>query len=140
MILYFNYEELTALRTGAEALLESEEDMGGGVLAPPEHRSRVAALLPKLNGDMTLETLADVRAARTAVDAIVASLRADMESLVVTMHAAHEDTVAAYFDFAHSLTVAHRLGEMALEMEALIELVTGAPVTDEAARTFHFPD
>lgn len=140
MILHFNYEELTALRAGAEALLDREGEDGGGVLAPPEERARVQALLPRLQGDISLETLEELRAVKAAVDAIVASLRVEMESLVVTMHAADEGAVAAYFDFAHGFTVAHRIGEMASEMEALIELVTGSPASRETAQTFHFPD
>ena len=140
MILHFNYEELTALRAGAEAFLDREGDVGGGVLAPPEERARVQALLPMLQGDLSLSTLEELRAVKTAVDAVVAALRAEMESLVVTMHAADEGAVAAYFDFAHGFAVAHRLGGMASGMEALIEVVTGSPVTDESARTFQFPD
>lgn len=140
MNLHFNYEELTALRAGAQALLDREEQAEASVLAPPEERARVEALLPMLHGDISLSTLEEVRAVEAGVSAIVASLRAEMEMLVVTTHAAEEDAVAAYFDFAHGITVAHRLREMASEMEALIELVTGSPVTHEAARTFQFPD
>jgi len=140
VILHFNYEELTALRAGAEAFLDREGDVGGGVLAPPEERARVQALLPMLQGDLSLSTLEELRAVKTAVDAVVAALRAEMESLVVTMHAADEGAVAAYFDFAHGFAVAHRLRGMASEMEALIEVVTGSPVTGESARTFQFPD
>jgi len=36
--------------------------------------------------------------------------------------------------------VAHRVEELAGEMEAMIELVTGESPTDAAARTFQFPD
>ena len=140
MILHFNYEELTALRAGAEAFLDHEGGGGGGGLAPPEERARVQALLPMLQGDLSLSTLEELRAVKTAVDAVVAALRAEMESLVVTMHAADEGAVAAYFDFAHGFAVAHRLRGMASEMEALIEVVTGSPVTGESARTFQFPD
>jgi hypothetical protein len=63
-----------------------------------------------------------------------------METTVVTTHAADEGAVAAYFDFAHGFTVAHRLRELAAEMEALIELVTGSPPTSDAVRSFRFPD
>ena len=55
-------------------------------------------------------------------------------------HAAGEEAVAAYFDFAHALTVAHRLEELADEMTALVELVTGRPPDAETARSFRFPD
>jgi hypothetical protein len=48
--------------------------------------------------------------------------------------------VSAYFDFAHALSVQARLYELGLEMEALVELVTGGPVTEELARDFVFPD
>ena len=48
--------------------------------------------------------------------------------------------VAAYFDFAHSLSVLGRIQELGAEMEAMIELVTGAPATPEIAMDFQFPD
>ena len=63
-----------------------------------------------------------------------------MESLILAHHAADEEAVAAYFDFAHVLTVEDRLGRIASEMEAVIELVTGSPPTPETARTFRFPE
>lgn len=140
MILHFSYEELRALRTGADAFLEGEGSAAGVVLAPPERRARVEALLPLLRGDLSLSTLEELWGVQSAVSAIVECLRAEMESVVVTLHAADEGAVAAYFDFAHSLTVSHRIGEMASEMSALIELVTGSQRTSEAARDFQFPD
>jgi len=140
VILHVNYEELTALQSGARVLLDREDEGEGFVLAPCEERSRVEALLPQLEGDVSLSTLHDLRGVQSAVQAIVECLRMEMEVAVVTMHAADEGAVAAYFDFAHALTVAHRADEMASEMEALIELVTGAPPTDETSRSFLFPD
>lgn len=140
MILHFNYEELTALRAGAEVFLEGGETAGGGVLAPAEERGHVEALLPLLEGDVSLSTLEEVRSVQAAVGAITAMLQAEMEALVLITHPAGERAVSAYFDFAHVFTVSHRLTEMAAEMEALIELVTGEPPTPETARTFLFPD
>jgi len=140
VILHFNYEELTALKAGARAFLDGESPGRGGVLAPPESRARVEALLPNLQGDLSLSTLEELRGVQIAVEAIVECLRIEMESTVVATHAADEGAVSAYFDFAHGFTVAHRIREMASEMEALIELVTGGEATAETARTFQFPD
>lgn len=140
MILRFNYEELTALRAGAEACLAEDGSGDAPVLAPPETRARVEAFLPGLEGDMSLSTLGAVREVLLAVEAIVECLRVEMESTVVATHAADEGAVAAYFDFAHAYTVAHRIREMASEMEALIELVTGTEPDAETARSFQFPD
>ena len=140
MILHFNYEELTALKAGGRVFLEREAPGRGGVLAPPESSARVEALLPRLDGDLSLSSLAELRNVQVAVVAIVDCLRVEMESMVVTTHAADEDAVAAYFDFAHGFTVAHRVGEMVAEMEALIELVTGSLPTRETARSYYFPD
>lgn len=140
MVLHCNYEELTALRAGAQAFLEREEPAGGGVLAPPVDRARVEALLLQLDGDISLSTLEELRDVQAAVSTIVEGLRVEMESMVVASHAADEWAVAAYFDFAHSFTVSHRLREMASEMEALIELMTGSVPTSGAARTVRFPD
>jgi hypothetical protein len=140
VILHFNYEELTALRAGAEVFLDRGETGGGGVLAPSGERVRVEALLPLLDGDVSVSTLAEVRSVQAAVDVVTSMLRADMEAVVLATHPAGEQAVSAYFDFAHVFSVAHRLDETAQEMEALIELVTGEPPTSESARTFLFPD
>lgn len=140
MILHFNYEELTALKAGAQVFLDGDTPDRGCVLAPPESRARVEALLPRLEGDLSLSTLEELRVVQAAVEAIVECLRVEMESLVVTTHAADEEAVSAYFDFAHGFTVAHRIREMASEMEALIELMTGSAPTDGAAGSFQFPD
>ncbi len=140
MILYFNYEELRALKSGAETLLEGESESCGSVMAPPQSRARVEALVPRLEGDLSLPTLSELRAVAAAVEIIVSCLRVEMETMVLTAHPADEGAVAAYFDYAHALTVFRRLTDMATEMEALIEVVTGEPVTAAAAADFRFPD
>ncbi len=140
VILYCNYEELAALKAGARVVLEREPPAGGPVLAPPETRAHVEALLPRLEGDLSVSTLAELRVVQSAVEAIVETLRAAMEATVVASHPADEGAVSAYFDFAHGFTVAQRIREMASEMRALIELVTGAEPTAETERTFYFPD
>lgn len=140
MILHCNYEEVRALASGGRSLLEGESESASYVLAPEESRARVEALLPRLVGDLSFASLAEVWGTTLAVDAIVDHLRAEMEATVVATHAADEQAVAAYFDFAHALSVSHRIHEMATEMEALIELVTGEPATAQTARTFRFPE
>jgi hypothetical protein len=140
VILHFNYEELAALRSGARVLLDREDAGEGSVLAPSEERPPVESFLSRLDGDISLSTLHELRGIESAVKAIVECLRVEMESHILATHAADESAVAAYFDFAHGLTVAHRVGVMASEMEALIELVTGAAPTPETIRSFHFPD
>ena len=147
MILRFNYEELRALSAGARALLAREMERAREVETPSlggrlseGHRFGVEELPSGLEGDLSVHTLEELGAAREGVDAVVAFLRVEMETHVVATHVADEGAVAAYFDFAHVLTVAYRIGEMEAEMEALIELMTGAPPTAETRRTFRFPD
>ena len=140
MIVHCNYEELTALKAGGRSLLGGEVGGAYSVLAPSESKARVEALLPRLEGDFRLTSLQEARAVTMAVEVIVEHLRAEMEALVLTTHAAGEEAVSAYFDFAHALTVSHRLHESAVEMAALIELVTGRPPDAQTERTFKFPD
>lgn len=140
MILQFNYEELTALKAGANGLLREGEPLGAIVLAPPEDRARVEALVAMLDGDLALDSLAEVHEVQGAIESIVGWLRHEMESAILTTHAADESAVSAYFDFAHAYTVSHRVTEMASEMTAMIELMTGGPPTAESARDIHFPD
>ncbi len=140
MIVECNFEELTALKVGARQILEEHAPEQGLVAAPPEARENVAALMPSLEGDLSITTLADQRVLLHAVTAIVELHRIEMQSTVIMTHPAHEGAVAAYFDFAHALSVQSRLAELGREMEALIELVTGGPVTNHQASEFVFPD
>ena len=141
MILRCNYEEVEALKGGARALLDRTSGASPvGVIAPPESRARVEALLPRLKGDLSVSTLAELRAVRIAVEAIVEHLREEMEAHVLAAHAADESAVNAYFAFAHALTVASRVREVGEEMEAIIELVLGDDPSAEALRSFRFPD
>ncbi len=140
MIVPCNFEELTALKAGARQVLGGYAPEQGVIAAPPEEREQVAALMPRLGGDFSVITLAEQRSLLQAVAIIVEILRAEMESMVATNHPAHEVAVSAYFDFAHAFSVQTRLYEVGLEMEALVEVVTGGPVTDELVRDFAFPD
>lgn len=140
MVFQLNFEEIKALQSGGRALLGSDPGGSSIVLAPPESRALVEALLTRLEGDLSVATLEEARATSVAVDAIVDHLLIEMETMVLATHAADEDAVAAYFDFAHALTVARRLRDLTSEMEDLVELVTGRPATPETRRTFRFPD
>ncbi len=140
MIVHCNFEELTALKAGARQVLDGYVPEQGIIAAPPEEREQVAALMPRLGGDFSVTTLAEQRSLLHAVAIIVGILRIEMESVVTANHPAHEVAVSAYFDFAHAFSVQARLYEVGLEMEALVELVTGGPVTEELARDFVFPD
>ena len=140
MIVHCNFEELTALKAGACQVLDGYAPEHGAIASPPAERERVAALVPRLGGDFSVTTLAEQRSLLHAVAIVVEMLRVEMESMVATHHPAHEVAVSAYFDFAHAFSVQARLYEIGLEMEALVELVTGGPVTDELARDFAFPD
>lgn len=139
MILHCNFEELGALKTGARALLDGGPGAAVPVVAPPEGREELQELLPRLSGDLVIETLAEQQRVAKAVHAIVTYLKEEMDLFVITAHPADESAVASYFFYAHSLAVLARLFEMGQEMEALIEVVTGAPLTDEVAETFFFP-
>jgi len=139
MILYCNFEELGALKKGAEALLAEAGSGPMPVAAPPEGREEAASLLPRLTGDLTIETLAEQRRVHAAVAAIVGQLRESMDEAVVATHPGGEVAVASYFLYAHALSVLSRLEEMGQEMEALIEVVTGNRPTRAMAETFHFP-
>jgi hypothetical protein len=140
VILHCNYEELTALNAGARVLLDREEADSERARLSPRLRADVENLLRLLDGDLSLSTLDEVLSVERAVIAIVRHMRVEMETEVVVTHPAEEGAVAAYFDFAHGFVVEHRVREMAAEMEALIELVTGEDPTREAVGSFDFTD
>ena len=140
MILTINYEELEALKAGADAVLAEREEVGVAVAAPPEERALVESLVEMLEGDLAIDTLAEQRRIETAVRAICETLRVDMDAAVIEYHPAHEGAVAAYFDYAHVRSVLARVEDLGEHMVALIEVVTGDTPTDDVARTFAFPD
>lgn len=141
MILQCNYEELRALKEGARVILASTEGADPcPVAAPPEERAEVEALVPRLEGDVTVRTLSEQRALEGAVRIIVQCLRTEMETVIAATHPAHETAVTAYFDFAHAHAVLGRLEEIGSEMEALIEVLTGTRADEEVASGFVFPD
>jgi len=140
MILHCNFEELGALRTGADVLLGKGSGESSPVAAPPQGREEVEALLPRLSGDLTMETLADQRRVLKGITAIVARLKDEMDMSILSAHPADEAAVSSYFLYAHALAVLMRVSELGQEMEALIEVLTGKPATPEVAASFRFPD
>ena len=140
MILYISYEEVRALRQGARSFLRDEGPGACVVAAPPAARAEVSALEERLVGDLDVDTLAQQRTLASALSSIVECLRVEMETLVGETHPAHEGAVAAYFDYAHALSVLARVRDMGSEMEAMIEVMTGKPADVAAATAIHFPD
>ncbi|TVR66033.1 MAG: hypothetical protein EA422_02895 [Gemmatimonadales bacterium] len=140
MIVVCNYEEVTALSHGARSFLGNEDGTGVAVAAPPSYRIAVEALLPRLSGDFSLNTLAEQEEVEKALRLIVSHLRETMDSHVLATHAAAEEAVSAYFDYAHALTVLDRVEAVGSEMSALVELLTGQSASEEMRESFQFPD
>lgn len=140
MILRCNFEELSALKRGAHGLLMEGAVDRSTVAAPPEGLEEVEALSPRLHGDLSMETLSEQRRVLKGIEAIVSRLKEEMDAAVLATHPAEESAVSSYFHYAHALGVLRRLIELGLEMEALIEVVTGSPADPQVASTFRFPD
>lgn len=138
MILHCGFEELAAATAGARALLAEETGTGAGVVAPPEVLADVEQLLPRLNGDIELNTLAEQQSVLRALDAILARLHEIMDQTILEQYVGAEDAVVAYFDYAHVLTLRERAARIGQEMRAMIELMTGSPPTEETARSVIF--
>ncbi len=141
MILHCNFEELRALDEGAEYLVgDAPAGAETVVMAAPAARSAVESLRHSLEGDMEIPTLAEQRTVRAAVGAICESLRLQLDAVVLEQHPGHEQAVELYFNYAHVRSVLGRLDEMGGEMDALIELMTGQPATEETAERITFGD
>ena len=140
MILHCTFEELSAVSAGAERVLAEAGSGTTVVIAPPEVIADVEALLPRLNGDLSLTTLAEQQSIARAVTYIVAELKQRMDTTILDEHAAAEYAVGAYFDYAHALTVQDRVVRLGAEMSAIIEVMTGRAPTAETTKTFEFPD
>src|SRR5829696_1077663 len=126
MILHCNFEELRALAAASELIVGDAQGQPGVVAAPPEGLVMVEQLLPRLTGDMSIETLQDQRLVQRAVQFIVGDLHRRMDQRIIDTHPADEEAVALYFDYGHSRSVLHRLELMGAEMEAIVELIGGS--------------
>lgn len=141
MILNCNFEELRALASGAELVQMGQTQAAHApAAAPSEAMPHLDLLRTRLDADLSIETLSEQRSVRTAVSAICEGLHERLEEKVIEFHPAHEEAVALYFDYAHAFAVLKRLDVMGAEMEALIELMTGAPATAASASSVSFPD
>ncbi len=139
MVLHCSFEEGRALARGAEVVL-SYDGGTGSLLAPPVETAAVENLARRLDGDLSVYTYHELEGVESALEAVTDALGAHMDSLILATHPAGEEAVVAYFDYAHALTVLGRARELKSEMGALIELMTGSPVTEESARDVSFPD
>ncbi|HEX7088991.1 MAG TPA: hypothetical protein VF192_02575 [Longimicrobiales bacterium] len=139
MILRCSFEELSALTAGAGRVLDAYAT-DGRVSAPAEVAATLETLLPELTGDLSIGTLEQQQRLERALEAVLEDVKRRMDELIIEQHPAAEDAVAAYFEYAHVLTVLDRLRKMGMEMQAIIELTTGRPADEEMARTVTFPD
>jgi hypothetical protein len=140
MILSCSFEEVTALAHGARSVLYERVGATSPVAAPSATRGAVESLLAGLDGGFSVTTLVQQRELEQGLRAIVEHLREEMETRVLATHAANEEAVSAYFDFAHALCVLGRVMDMGEEMTALVEVMTGVPPNERSIREFIFPD
>ena len=129
MILHLSFEELRAIASAGELIVAGKSR--DGIAVPSDWADRVNALLPRLTGDLSIETLEDQRRVRDAVAGLVAEVHRRLDHQVIESHPGHEEAVALYFDYAHARGVLARLDRMGAEMEAIASLIG-----DRAALTF----
>src|SRR4051812_35023951 len=105
VILHCNFEELRALMAASELIVADAHGQPGTVVAPPEALVMVEHLLPRLTGDVSIETLEDQRRVHKAVDFICGDLHRRLDDRIIETNPANEDAIALYFDYGHSRAV-----------------------------------
>jgi len=127
VILNCEFEELRALDRGAELVLEAREARSPLLkLASQETLEHVENLRPLLIGSITVSDLSEMDAIHAAVRLISRTLERMLHEKVIEYHPAHEEAVGLYFDYAHVLTVQHRVDRMAAEMHAIADLLNSS--------------
>ena len=140
MILYLSFEELAALGAGAERLLFANAASGHGIAAPPQLIADVESFAQRLTGDISISSMEDQRTLHLVVKHLLDRSRGQMDEAVILQHAAAESAVAAYFEYAHVLSVSTRLQAIGEEMAAIVQLMTGDDPDSESGRRFSFPE
>jgi len=137
MILHCSFEELTALDAAVERVLDAVDH--GGVAAPPDVLPDLEALAPRLDGDITLETLDEQAGIERAIEFLLAEARDRTDTLILDEYAFAESAIQSYFEYAHLLTVLDRVRRIGHEMRSIIEVMIGRP-PDRAAGRIPFED
>jgi len=138
MILHCSFEELSALDAAVERVLEAAA--GGGVAAPPEVLPDIEALAPRLDGDLSLDTLEEQSSVQRAIEFLLAEARDRTDAFILDETPSAESAIRSYFEYAHVLTVFDRVRRIGHEMRSIIELMTGRPPNDETAASISFED
>lgn len=138
MILRCTFEELSAVKAAAARVIGGAGS--GGIAAPPDVIADVEALLGRMDGDVSVRTLADVRGIARTTEFILEETRSRTDDFILAQHPAAEDAVTSYFEYAYILTFMDRVRRLDAEMCALIELMTGEAPTDDAAVRVSFDD
>lgn len=137
MILHCSYEELTALDAAVERALDAIDR--GGVAAPPDVLPDLEGLAPRLDGDISIETLDEQTSIQRAVEFLLAGARERTDTFILDEYASAESAILSYFEYAHLLTVLDRVRQIGHEMRSIIEVMTGRP-PDEATGRIPFDD
>jgi hypothetical protein len=137
MILHCSYEELTALDAAVERVLDAIDR--GGVAAPPDVLPDLEELAPRLEGDISIETLDEQISIQKAVEFLLAGARERTDTFILDEYASAESAILSYFEYAHLLTVLDRVRQIGHEMRSIIEVMTGRP-PDEATGRIPFDD
>lgn len=140
MILFLSFEELAALSATAEVVLADHQPPGHGVAAPTRLFADIESFAQSLDGDLVLSNLDEQRCMQRVIEHLRQEARARMDTAVLELHPAAEAAVAAYFNYAHVLTVERRICGIGEEMTALIRLLTSDDPDSETARRFSFPE
>lgn len=138
MILHCTFEEITAANASAERVLGAAET--GGVAAPPEVIADIEALTARLDGDIDVESLHELRRLTRAAEYLLADAKGRTDAFILEQSPSAESAILSYFEYAHLLSIVNRAGRLADQMAILIEVMTGQPVTEQTARTFAFPE
>jgi hypothetical protein len=120
MICPCNFEELQALTAGASSLLEHRRGSQARL---------IQELLDQLDGDLDLPSAEAGERTLSGVSAVVQHLREGLDDVILATHPAAEESVDAYFNYAHALTVQHRLEVLEEERRALESLMKGPNVS-----------
>ena len=139
MILHCDFEELAALTASARHTLAVAAGGVSGFGAEASVLDDVEALVTRLAGDISIQSIPEQESVERAVEHILVSARERMDQIILEQYVGAEDAVTAYFDYANVLTVYERVRHMGREMVALAELLMGEAAAT-SIRGVQFPD